>query len=187
MTSATVGYVIPEVLSETFTALLICNGALPLALDVQCVINAELNKGNGTNYLHMALSQFCVLMMNHYSAHSLLCTSYFSGDITAPINVSSSDSKEKGIQFFEELCSELLCHGENDCDNIMYHLCDLSDRLITEHEVGGKRLKDLHSLFHSIFEFLCHYVPPPSWNTRHCHCETYARNGDCHCEVMDIN
>ena len=187
MTSASSGYVIPAVLCESYTALFICSSATSLALDVKCVINKELNKGNRTNYLHMALSQFCILMMNHCTMHTVMTEDCANDGITVPINVSTSDSKERGVQFFEELCSELLRHGENDCDDILYSVCHLSDNLIREHEIGEAKLKDLQSLYHSIFEFLCHYVPPPSWNTRYCQCETYARSGDCYCEIMDIN
>ena len=95
-------YTLTNVLCETFAALLICNDGLPDALDIKYVLNTRLNEENRTDYLHMALSQFCVGMMNHYSQHSMMTTSFFSSTC-----ISGDDNKDKCIQFFDELCTEI--------------------------------------------------------------------------------
>ena len=161
--SAAAVYNMPDILYETFTALVMCNGTLPQALDIQCVLNARLNQGIRTNYLHMALSQFCVMMMNHYSQECILTTSCFH---SASISGDISDNTDKCIRFFDKLCTEILCHGENESDTIFFRLHEVSKKLILEHGVGEKRLKDLHSLYESLFRFLCAYANPPTWKAK---------------------
>ena len=182
MSAAAAEYTLSEVLYEGLTALYKCNCVLPHILDVTCLLNERLNKEIRTKYLHMALSQFCVRMLNRYSQQCMSTTSYFN---SASINGDICDNKDKCIQFFDDLCTEILYYEDNESDFLSI-LSDKSDILIVEHGVGEKRLKDLNSLYVSIFKFLCTYPHSPIWDTKYCQCETYSYSGDCNCEIVII-
>ena len=169
----------PKSLSESFTSLLIYEGALPRTLDVKRVLNSRINKRYRASHLHMGLCHFCVMMMKHYSQQPMRTKIYYHSD-----NI--SDNKDKCIQFFEELCTEIIFHEENELNDIFSHLIELSKKLIVMHEVGGKRLTELLSLYESIIDFLLIYQHTPAWFTRYCPCETYHKSGECNCEIKDV-
>lgn len=173
-------YDLPHKLRDSFAALFVSKDPLPYGEEVQCIIHSILNKGYRSVYLHQALSQFCNLMKNDVQKQYLLSERSFYSPVYSEVTfLTHADC----IQFFKELCSEILTNEEIKSDVIFLHLTELAKYLIVFNEVRQVRIERVNSLFDALFDFLHGYTPYEHSDTNLCTCKLYPKNEVCNCPI----
>ena len=171
-------YSLPERLRKTFATLFVVKGPLPYALDVKCRIHGLLSKGHRAAYVHQALSQFCMVMLQN---KDILCGVAERGFASPVYSEAGPFVTDDCLEFFDELYTEFEKNDEVMCDVICLHLRDLAKYLIFFNDVREIRIASVISLLEAAFDCLCDYQLGKDSDTKLCTCETYRKSGDCGC------
>ena len=178
-----VDYKLPQKLRDTFAALYVTTEPLPYALDVKCKLYEICSKGERSSYLHQALSQLCLDIMNQRETFCSLT------QISYPSPVFSETDKrtrDNCLEFFEIICDEFLKYEEAKSDDIVNHLRELAKYVIIFNDVIEMRINVVHHLFEDVFEYLCVYPSEKDFYAASCDCDTFHKSGDCACPIEDI-
>ena len=176
-------YVLPQNLRDTFAAFYVTKDQVPFILDVKCIIYPIFQKRKRTSYLHEALCQLCMTLMDE---RDKLC-SFSAISYASPVFAEDGARNHNDcLQFFETLCEELLKYKDDHGAVIIEHLKEVAKFVVIFNDVHVMRINVVHYLFEALFEYLISYSQNELSDTRFCPCDTFRRSGDCHCPIEDI-
>ena len=176
-------YVLPQKLRDSFAALYVTTDCLPYVLDIKCKVYEICRQGKRSAYLHQALTQLCLTILNEQEKLCKLSQLTY----RSPVYRETGERTHNDcLQFFQLVCEEFLKNEEAKCDDICEHLKEVATYVTLFNGVIAMRINCVHRLFDALFEYLCSYSPHEEFGARVCECETFRRSGDCNCPIEDI-